>query len=86
MVDRTPVAARMLELRKKARLRQKHVAKVLGISQTSYSELETGEREPIRAHFITLAQFYGMPLAMAFPMWEDPVPNVVPCQVTALAA
>ena len=46
------------ELREDRKLKQEEIAKLLGTSQSYYSEYETGRHEmPIR-HLITLCKFY----------------------------
>lgn len=49
---------RLRDLREDSDLKQKHIAKLLYISQSNYSEFERGKREIPACHLITLAKFY----------------------------
>ena len=49
---------RLRDLREDADLTQKQVAKYLGMSQTGYSEYETGENDIPTQVLIALAKFY----------------------------
>lgn len=49
---------RLADLREDADLKQDTVAKLLGTSQTQYSQWERGEREIPFHHIITLAIYY----------------------------
>lgn len=48
------------ELREEHELRQIQVARILGITQQSYSNYETGAHEFPSRHLVKLAEFYGV--------------------------
>ena len=50
---------RIRDLREDRDLRQKDIAKLLGMSQTGYSKYETGENDIPTSILIQLADFYG---------------------------
>lgn len=52
----------LLDLREKHNLKQKDIAKVLGISQQTYSNYERGLREIPVHHLKALAEFYNTSL------------------------
>lgn len=52
----------LLDLREKHNLKQKDIAKVLGISQQTYSNYERGLREIPIHHLKALAEFYNTSL------------------------
>lgn len=49
---------RIRDLREDRDLKQKDIAKILGMSQTGYSKYETGENDIPTAVLIQLADFY----------------------------
>ena len=51
---------RLLELRQEHNLTQKQLAKILNISQRSYSHYETGSRQIPIELLITLADYYDV--------------------------
>ncbi|CAM3505626.1 DNA-binding helix-turn-helix protein [Streptococcus pluranimalium] len=53
-------ASRLKELRKKHGLTQKEIAKLIGISQSSYSNWENGNREPSLENVVRLAKLFGV--------------------------
>ena len=50
---------RIRDLREDRDLKQKDIAKILGMSQTGYSKYETGENDIPTAVLIRLADFYN---------------------------
>lgn len=48
------------ELREERELKQKQVAQILGITQQSYSNYETGAHEFPSRHLVRLAEYYGV--------------------------
>lgn len=52
-------ASRLKELRKKHGLTQKEIAKLIGISQSSYSNWENGNTEPSLENVVRLAKLFG---------------------------
>ena len=53
-------ASRLKELRKKHGLTQKEIAKLIGISQSSYSNWENGNTEPSLENVVRLAKLFGV--------------------------
>ena len=51
---------RLKELRKKAKLNQKQVADVLGLTVSAYGNYELGQREPTIESLCKLADYYGV--------------------------
>lgn len=64
---REQVASRLNELRATYRRTQQECADALGISQSSYAEMESGSTRVRRRDMVTLAVFYGIDLDQAFP-------------------
>ena len=59
-------AKRIRELRKEKGYTQTHIAKVIRVAQTTYSDYETGRlRMPIE-HIVELARFYNVNLNFIF--------------------
>lgn len=59
MFDKTGLKKRLQELRIYKRLSQKDVADYLGITQTAYGKIETGERGLSVEYCVQLAELYG---------------------------
>ena len=54
------MAMRLRELREKRNLKQKDIAKILGVDRTTYAKYESGASEPKKDVFITLSNVYGV--------------------------
>lgn len=59
MFDKTGLKKRLQDLRNYKRLSQKEVADYLGITQTAYGKIETGERGLSVEYCVQLAELYG---------------------------
>lgn len=51
---------RLKELRERNNLKQKDIAKMLGVDRTTYAKYESGASEPKKDVFITLSNIYGV--------------------------
>ena len=49
-------------LREEKNLKQKDIAKIISVSERTYSHYENGDREPSIETLIKLAEFYGLPI------------------------
>jgi len=65
--DRQATAGRLCELRNHHRYTQQECANALGISQSSYAEMESGRSRVRRRDLVTLAHLYGLTVEVAFP-------------------
>jgi transcriptional regulator with XRE-family HTH domain len=65
--DRMPLARRMEQLRNTRRLTQQECADALGVGQSTYAQMESGEIRFRRRDLVTLAVLYGLTLDDAFP-------------------
>lgn len=65
--QRLPLARRMAELRAEHGLTQQQCADALGVTQSTYAEMEAGRIRFRRRDLVTLAVLYGLPLEEAFP-------------------
>lgn len=52
------------ELRETKNMKQREIANIIGVTQRTYSNYETGTREPDIETLIRIADFYGISLDM----------------------
>ena len=69
--QRLPLARRMAELRTAHGLTQRQCADALGVTQSTYAEMEAGRIRFRRRDLVTLAVLYGLPLEEAFPSFFE---------------
>ena len=62
------------ELREKEKITQSELAKELGISQNTYSQYETGARQPSLDMLIKLAEFYFVSTDYILGLTDNPEP------------
>jgi transcriptional regulator with XRE-family HTH domain len=65
--DRLPLARRMEELRLGHRHTQQECADALGVGQSTYAQMESGDIRFRRRDLVTLSVLYGMDPEEAFP-------------------
>jgi len=70
--DRTALADRLAQLRRRAGLTQVQVSQRVGKPQSWIGKLETGRRSLLFAEAILLAKLYGVPLSALDPNEEPP--------------
>ena len=58
--DQEGMAARLRELRQKRGLKQKELAREIGVSYAAISEYECGMRQPHLSSIIMLADYFGV--------------------------
>lgn len=69
-------ATRLRELRSKRKLRQKDMAKKLGITESAYGYYEQGRSEPPYETLHQLAQFFDVSLDYLLGITDDPSGNL----------
>ena len=62
------------ELREKEKITQSELAKELGISQNTYSQYETGARQPSLEMLVKLAEFYFVSTDYILGLTDKPEP------------
>lgn len=62
------ISKSILELRKKRSLKQKDACKLIGISQTYLSQLESGKKDASTAVICNIAKVYGVPASVIYFM------------------
>lgn len=63
---------RIYELRKKVKLSQEAIGKILGVSQRAYSHYENGDRDMSPEVLIALADYYGVTVDYLLGRTDDP--------------
>ena len=63
---------RMRELRESRGATQTDCGVALGVGQSTYAEMESGDLPVRRRELVTLSVLYGLPLDAAFPTFRDP--------------
>lgn len=71
MYNRDRIASRILLARKNKDVKQQSVGDILGISQPSYSDLETGKRDVTAEELYTLSELFDVPLNWLIGIKED---------------
>jgi transcriptional regulator with XRE-family HTH domain len=69
--NRSPFAERLIELRKKAHLRQEDVAEKLNLCRTAYTKYENDRAEPDKTRLMTLAEMFGVTVGYLVGAQED---------------
>ena len=69
--NRSPFAERLIELRKKAHLRQEDVAEKLNLCRTAYTKYENDKAEPDKTRLMTLAEMFGVTVGYLVGAQED---------------
>ena len=75
--NRSPFAERLIELRKKAHLRQEDVAERLNLCRTAYTKYENDKAEPDKTRLMTLAEMFGVTVGYLVGAQEDDQPAVL---------
>ena len=65
---------RLKKLREFEKLNQSELAKELGISQNTYSQYETGSRQPSLEMLVKLAEFYFVSTDYILGLTDNPEP------------
>ena len=65
---------RLKKLREFEKLNQSELAKELGISQNTYSQYETGARQPSLEMLVKLAEFYFVSTDYILGLTDNPEP------------
>ncbi len=67
------------DIREDRDLKQKEIAKILGVNQQYYSKYETGEYEIPTRHIITLCKYYNLSADYLLGLinYESPIGNIV---------
>lgn len=54
------ISCRLKKLRDECGLNQRQLAEKVGLSTSTYSRFETGEREPLTTHIVLFSKFYNV--------------------------
>ena len=65
---------RLRKLREFEKINQTEIAKELGVSQNTYSQYETGARQPSLEMLIKLAEFYFVSVDYILGLTDNPEP------------